>query len=78
MNRLKKHELCGPMTEDPADIHDEPVREFNPGTLKVDNVAITRSGKLGLVDTGGPKGSVFISLDGVAVVEIQRAVVLSV
>ena len=37
------------MTEDPADIHDELVQEFygiNPGTLKVDNVAITRSGKL--------------------------------
>lgn len=37
------------MTEDSADIHDELVREFyriNPGTLKVDNVAITRSGKL--------------------------------
>lgn len=37
------------MTEDSADIHDELVQEFygiNPGTLKVDNVAITRSGKL--------------------------------
>jgi hypothetical protein len=37
------------MTEDRADIHDELVQEFygiNPGTFKVDNVAITRSGKL--------------------------------
>lgn len=37
------------MTEDSADIHDELVQEFygiDPGTLKVDNVAITRSGKL--------------------------------
>ena len=37
------------MKEDRADIHDELVQEFNginPGTLKVDNVAITSSGKL--------------------------------
>lgn len=69
------------MTEEPADIHNGLVQEFygiNPGTLKADNVAITRSGKLGLVDTGGPKASVFIFLDSVAVVEIQRVVVLSV
>ncbi|THD51771.1 MAG: hypothetical protein E8A46_14850 [Bradyrhizobium sp.] len=37
------------MTEDRADIHDELVQEFygiNPGTFKVDSVAVTRSGKL--------------------------------
>ena len=37
------------MTEDRADIHDELVQEFygiNPGTIKVDSVAVTRSGKL--------------------------------
>jgi len=37
------------MTENRADVYDELVQEFygiNPGTFKVDNVAITRSGKL--------------------------------
>jgi hypothetical protein len=37
------------MKEDRADIHDELVQEFygiNPGTFKVDSVAVTRSGKL--------------------------------
>jgi hypothetical protein len=37
------------MTNDRADIHDELVQEFygiNPGTFKVDSVAVTRSGKL--------------------------------
>ena len=35
------------MKEDRADIHDELVQEFygiNPGTFKVDSVAVTRSG----------------------------------
>ncbi len=37
------------MTEDNPDVYDELVQEFygiNPKTFKVDNVAITRSGKL--------------------------------
>ena len=37
------------MTEDRADVYDELVQEFygiNPKTFKVDNIAITRNGKL--------------------------------